>query len=236
LVCFVFSAFSLEESQKLCISSPDEYARMDRTAEKVNSSLSTDLILDSDWQPYLDKEKHARYLGGRPDAMSDDERNEYEGFKTEKQYGDKDSLWNQKVAHPNAEAAAQGYTADRGDAEEWDIQARLRRGERVDPDNPPGTMTKRELASRIQQEGMPALASGAYTPEEFQKISRNAGQFQWQTDAEDKYRAAEEAKKKPQDTTVVLTENSDENNVLPITPHVETVLENQINIFYIYLN
>jgi hypothetical protein len=159
---------------------------------------TSELMLDSDWQPYLDKEKHARYIGGRPDAMSDDERNEYEGFKTKKQYGNKDSLWNQKVAHPNAEAAAMGYTVDRGDAEEMDVRARLRRGERVDPDNPPGTMTKRELASRIQQEGMPALASGAYTPEEFQKITRNAGKFQWQADAEEKFREAEKEKKKPQ--------------------------------------
>lgn len=158
---------------------------------------TSELMLDSDWQPHIDKEKHARYMGGRPDTMSDDERNEYEGFKTKKQYGDKDSLWNQKVAHPNAEAAAQGYTADRGDAEEWDVQARLQRGERVDPDNPPGTMTKRELASRIQQYGMPGLASGAYSAEEFQRITRAAGQFQWQTDAEDKYRAAQQAKKQP---------------------------------------
>ena len=156
-----------------------------------------ELILDSDWQPYLDKEKHARYMGGGSDTMSDDERNEYEGFKSKKQYGGKDSMWDEKVAHPNAEAAAQGYTADRGDAEEWDIQARLQRGERVDPDKPPGTMTKRELASRIQQYGMPALASGAYTPEEFQRITRAAGQFQWQTDAEDKYRAAKQAKNQP---------------------------------------
>jgi hypothetical protein len=156
-----------------------------------------ELMLDSDWQPYLDKEKHARYIGGSSDTMSDDERNEYEGFKSKKQYGGKDSMWDEKVAHPNAEAAAQGYTSDRGDAEEWDVQAKLQRGERVDPDKPPGTMTKRELASRIQQYGMPALASGAYTPEEFQRITRAAGQFQWQTDAEDKYRAAKQAKNQP---------------------------------------
>jgi len=159
---------------------------------------TSELMLDSDWQPYLDKEKHARYMGGRPDTMSDDERNEYEGFKTKKQYGNKDSLWNQKVAHPNAEAAAQGYTADRGDAEEWDIIARLKRGERVDPNKPPETMTKRELASRITEYGMPGLISGAYKAEEFAKITREAGQFQWQTDAEEKFREAEKEKKKPQ--------------------------------------
>ena len=58
-------------------------------------------------------------------------------------------------------------------------------------------MTKRELASRIQQYGMPALASGAYTPEEYQQIVRAAGQFQWQTDAENKYRSEQQTKKQP---------------------------------------
>lgn len=158
-------------------------------AEKVNSSLSTDLILDSDWQPHIDQEKHSRYMGGRSDTMSDDERNEYEGFKNETQK----KLFSQKVAHPEG-----GGLIEKGDLEDWQIQEKLRKGERVDPNNPPESMTKRELASRIQQYGMPGLASGAYSPEEFQRITRAAGQFQWQTDAEDKYRAAEEAKKKPQ--------------------------------------
>jgi len=170
------------------------YAKGTKATPKKDTG---ELMLDSDWEPYIDQEKHARYMGGRPDTMSDEERNEYEGFKSRKQYGGKDNLYDQKVAHPNAEAAAQGHTASRGDAEEWDVIERLKRGERVDPDKPPGTMTKRELASRISEYGMPALISGAYKADEFQRITRAAGQFQWQTDAEDKYRAAKQAKNQP---------------------------------------
>jgi hypothetical protein len=84
------------------------------------------------------------------------------------------------------DARMPGFNIDRGSADEFEIMAKLGRGERVDPDKPPPTMTKRELASRIEQFGMPALAAGAYTPEEFQKITKQAGQYQWQTNAQEK--------------------------------------------------
>lgn len=164
--------------------------------EKLNKGDSVlpadktkNIILDSDWQPHIDQEKHSRYMGGRSDTMSDDERAEYEGFKNSEQK----SLSNQMID----DVRNPGSNIDRGSADEFDIRARLERGERVDPNKPPKTMTKKELASRIVEYGMPALISGAYTPEEFAKITREAGQFQWQTDAEDKFHAAEQAKRQP---------------------------------------
>jgi D-alanyl-D-alanine carboxypeptidase len=164
--------------------------------EKLNKGDSVlpadktkNIILDSDWQPHIDQEKHSRYMGGRPDTMSDDERAEYEGFKTVAQ----NDLSKQMIG----DVRNPGSNIDRGSADEFDIRARLQRGERVDPNKPPETMTKRELASRIVEYGMPALISGAYKPEEFAKITREAGQFQWQTDAEDKFHAAKQAKKQP---------------------------------------
>jgi hypothetical protein len=159
--------------------------------EKLNKGDSVlpadktkNIILDSDWQPHIDQEKHSRYMGGRSDTMSDDERDEYEGFKNSKQKSLSSKMIDD-VRNP-------GSNIDRGSADEFDIRARLERGERVDPNKPPETMTKRELASRIVEYGMPGLISGAYKPEEFAKITREAGQFQWQTDAEDKFHAAEQ--------------------------------------------
>jgi len=114
----------------------------------------------------------------RAKRMSDDEVNVFEGFKTSEQR----AMANQMTA----DTRNPGSNIDRGSADEFEIRAKLERGERVDPDKPPGTMTKRELASRIEQFGMPALAAGAYTPEEFQKITKQAGQYQWQTNAQEK--------------------------------------------------
>jgi hypothetical protein len=77
-----------------------------------------------------------------------------------------------------------GVTSDRGTDEDTAIIEKLQRGERVDPNSPPPTMTKRELASRIAQYGGPALRKGAYTPEEYKLITKQAGQYQWQTNAQ----------------------------------------------------
>ena len=114
----------------------------------------------------------------RAKTMNDDQVNEFEGFKNSSQK----SLANQMIP----DARNPGSNIDRGSADEFEIMSKLERGERVDPDKPPPTMTKRELASRIEQFGMPALAAGAYTPEEFKKITKQAGQYQWQSNAQEK--------------------------------------------------
>lgn len=114
----------------------------------------------------------------RAKTMDGDKLAEFEGSKTSGQK----SLADQMIP----DARSPGSNIDRGSADEFEIRARLERGERVDPDKPPPTMTKRELANRIKDYGMPALASGAYTPEEFQKITKQAGQYQWQSNAQEK--------------------------------------------------
>lgn len=114
----------------------------------------------------------------RAKTMDGDKLAEFEGYKTSEQK----SLADQMIP----DARSPGSNIDRGSADEFEIRARLERGERVDPDKPPPTMTKRELANRIKDYGMPALASGAYTPEEFQKITKQAGQYQWQSNAQEK--------------------------------------------------
>jgi hypothetical protein len=119
-----------------------------------------------------------KFKPGRAGAMSDDDISKFEGFKTSEQK----SMSNQMIP----DARNPGSNIDRGSADEFEIMSKLERGERVDPDKPPPTMTKRELASRIEQFGMPALAAGAYTPEEFKKITKQAGQYQWQSNAQEK--------------------------------------------------
>lgn len=114
----------------------------------------------------------------RAKTMDGDKLAEFEGYKTSEQK----SLADQMIP----DARSPGSNIDRGSADEFEIRARLERGERVDPDKPPPTMTKRELANRIKDYGMPALASGAYTSEEFQKITKQAGQYQWQSNAQEK--------------------------------------------------
>jgi hypothetical protein len=79
-----------------------------------------------------------------------------------------------------------GATIEKGGLEEKEIIDKLTRGERVDPDKPPSTMTKRELANRIRDYGMPALVSGAYSAEEYAKITKQADQPQWKSTAQDK--------------------------------------------------
>ena len=119
-----------------------------------------------------------KFKPGRAGAMSDDDVNKFEGFKTSEQK----SMSNQMIA----DARNPGSNIDRGSADEFEIRARLERGERVDPNKPPGTMTKRELANRISDYGMPALASGAYSAEEFKNITKQAGQEQWKSNAQEK--------------------------------------------------
>jgi len=119
-----------------------------------------------------------KFKPGRAGTMSDDDISKFEGFKTSEQK----SMASQMIP----DARMPGSNIDRGSADEFEIRARLERGERVDPDKPPPTMTKRELANRIRDYGMPALASGAYTPEEFKKISKQSDQPQWQSTAQDK--------------------------------------------------
>jgi hypothetical protein len=110
--------------------------------------------------------------------MNDDQVNEFEGFKNSAQK----SLSNQMISDVRSPTSS----IDRGSADEFAIRAKLEKGERVDPDKPPPTMTKRELASRIEQFGMPALASGAYSPDEYWKITKQADQPQWKSTAQDK--------------------------------------------------
>jgi hypothetical protein len=110
--------------------------------------------------------------------MTEDELNKFEGFKT----SDQRYMANQMI--PDVRNPTSNI--DRGSADEFEIMDKLARGERVDPNKPPGTMTKRELASRIKDYGIPALASGAYSPEEFKKITKQAGQYQWQSNAQEK--------------------------------------------------
>ena len=114
-------------------------------------------------------------------------------------------------------------------------------------------MTKRELASRIEQFGMPALAAGAYTPEEFKKITKQAGQYQWQSNAQEKagewiknQSAEAHAKRtlKPLVPPVVMNNTSSTNNssssggegnnvsgqnfpLSAINPHIQEFLQKQ---------
>jgi hypothetical protein len=111
-------------------------------------------------------------------AGGDEELNKLEGFKSKEQMG----MYQQQLPHPEVE----GATIEKGGLEEKQIIDKLTRGERVDPDKPPSTMTKRELANRIRDYGMPALVSGAYSAEEYAKITKQADQPQWKSTAQDK--------------------------------------------------
>jgi hypothetical protein len=119
-----------------------------------------------------------KFKPARAKMMNDDQVNEFEGFKNSAQK----SLSNQMISDVRSPTSS----IDRGSADEFAIRAKLEKGERVDPDKPPPTMTKRELASRIEQFGMPALASGAYSPDEYWKITKQADQPQWKSTAQDK--------------------------------------------------
>ena len=111
-------------------------------------------------------------------AGGDEELNKLEGFKSKEQM----AMYQQQLPHPEVE----GATIEKGGLEEKEIIDKLTRGERVDPDKPPSTMTKRELANRIRDYGMPALVSGAYSAEEYAKITKQADQPQWKSTAQDK--------------------------------------------------
>jgi len=181
----------------------------------------------------------------RAKRMSDDEVNVFEGFKTSEQR----AMANQMTA----DTRNPGSNIDRGSADEFEIRAKLERGERVDPNKPPGTMTKRELANRISDYGMPALASGAYSAEEFKNITKQAGQEQWKSNAQEKagewiknQSAEAMAKKsfKPLVPPVVVNNTSSTNNssssggegnnvsgqnfpLSAINPHIQEFLQKQ---------
>jgi hypothetical protein len=186
-----------------------------------------------------------KFKPGRAGAMSDDDISKFEGFKTSEQK----SMSNQMIP----DARNPGSNIDRGSADEFEIRARLERGERVDPNKPPGTMTKRELANRISDYGMPALASGAYSAEEFKNITKQAGQEQWKSNAQEKagewiknQSAEAMAKKsfKPLVPPVVMNNTSSTNNssssggegnnvsgqnfpLTAINPHIQEFLQKQ---------
>jgi hypothetical protein len=186
-----------------------------------------------------------KFKPARAKMMSDDEVNVFEGFKTSEQK----SMANQMISDVRNPTS----NIDRGSADEFEIIAKLERGERVDPNKPPGTMTKRELANRISDYGMPALASGAYSAEEFKNITKQAGQEQWKSNAQEKagewiknQSAETMAKKsfKPLVPPVVMNNSSTTNNnsssggegnnvsgqnfpLTAINPHIQEFLQKQ---------